>query len=234
MAKNNNLTDFLTCLANKIREKTGITSKINPQDFETKIDEISDNGTKMLDDLLQGNLIEIKNTTIKKMRSHALAYLTNLESVDFQNLTTLNSYAFSNCYKLKNVNLPKLETLGASCFNGCRELTEQIFISPVAIAISTFVNCIKLKKVDFTYITSTVASNTFQGCSEFDTFINRNTTNVVALSNKNAFSGTCIESGTGYIYVPAKFVEAYKTATNWITYADQIRAIEDYPEITGG
>jgi len=35
-------------------------------------------------------------------------------------------------------------------------------------------------------------------------------------------------------YVPASLVEAYKSATNWSTYAERILAIEDYPEITGG
>lgn len=45
---------------------------------------------------------------------------------------------------------------------------------------------------------------------------------------------TPMKSGTGYIYVPAALVDSYKAATNWSTYADQIRAIEDYPDITGG
>ena len=35
-------------------------------------------------------------------------------------------------------------------------------------------------------------------------------------------------------YVPTSLVEAYKSATNWSACAEQIRAIEDYPEITGG
>lgn len=33
-------------------------------------------------------------------------------------------------------------------------------------------------------------------------------------------------------YVPSALVEEYKSAPNWSTYAEQIRAIEDYPEIT--
>lgn len=45
--------------------------------------------------------------------------------------------------------------------------------------------------------------------------------------------GTAIASATGYIYVPQSLVDQYKAATNWATYANQIRAIEDYPEITG-
>lgn len=33
---------------------------------------------------------------------------------------------------------------------------------------------------------------------------------------------------TGYLYVPSTMVDSYKTATNWSSYADYIRAIEDY------
>ena len=52
--------------------------------------------------------------------------------------------------------------------------------------------------------------------------------------NFYAVSYTKISSGSGYIYVPAALVDSYKAAGNWQYYADQIRAIEDYPEITGG
>lgn len=37
MAKNDNLTDFLTSLADTIRTKTNTTEPINPQDFDSKI-----------------------------------------------------------------------------------------------------------------------------------------------------------------------------------------------------
>lgn len=41
MAKNNNLTDFLTGVADAIRAKKGISDTINPQDFEAEIEGIS-------------------------------------------------------------------------------------------------------------------------------------------------------------------------------------------------
>ena len=53
------------------------------------------------------------------------------------------------------------------------------------------------------------------------------------LEKTSAFKDTPIESGTGYVYVPSALVDSYKSATNWSTYADQIRAIENYPDITG-
>lgn len=44
MAKTNNLTDFLTGLADKFRAKLGGTALINPQSFESKIDEVYQKG----------------------------------------------------------------------------------------------------------------------------------------------------------------------------------------------
>lgn len=46
MAKNNNLKDFLTDLANAIREKKGISGIINPQDFASEIASIETKGSK--------------------------------------------------------------------------------------------------------------------------------------------------------------------------------------------
>ena len=44
MAKNNNLTDFLTGVADAIRNKKGTTDLINPQDFESEILSIETGG----------------------------------------------------------------------------------------------------------------------------------------------------------------------------------------------
>ena len=44
MAKNNNLTDFLTDVADAIRSKKGTTEKINPQDFSSEIASIETGG----------------------------------------------------------------------------------------------------------------------------------------------------------------------------------------------
>lgn len=44
MAKNDNLTDYLTDLADGIRAKKGTTDPINPQDFRKEIESISGGG----------------------------------------------------------------------------------------------------------------------------------------------------------------------------------------------
>lgn len=92
--------------------------------------------------------------------------------------------------------------------------------------------CTKLKLVDLPKLVS-IATYCFYDCSVLKTLILRSNT-MCTLATKEALSNTPIKSGTGYIYVPRAMVDSYKSATNWSTYAAQIRAIEDYPEITGG
>ena len=70
----------------------------------------------------------------------------------------------------------------------------------------------------------------FNGCTAFVALILAKTT-LVPLTDVNAFENSTVATGTGYIYVPSALVSEYKTATNWATYASQIRAIEDYPDI---
>ena len=45
--------------------------------------------------------------------------------------------------------------------------------------------------------------------------------------NSNDLKGTTIENGTGYVYVPDDMVDTYKSATNWSTYASQIKGMSE-------
>ena len=98
-----------------------------------------------------------------------------------------------------------------------------------AIGKYAFYKCSNLSTADFIAVTS-IESVSFQDCSALTALILRSET-MCTLESTNAFTSTPIASGTGYIYVPAALVDSYKAATNWRTYADQIRAIEDYPEV---
>ena len=101
-----------------------------------------------------------------------------------------------------------------------------------AVREYAFCKCSGLTSCDFAAVRS-IGGYAFQNCSNLNTLILRGGT-VAELKNTGAFLSTPIKSGTGYIYVPASLVERYKGATNWSVYAAQFRAIEDYPDITGG
>ena len=93
------------------------------------------------------------------------------------------------------------------------------------IGNSAFQNCASLTTVNLPNVTS-IGDNAFDSCGSL-TSITLSSSTVCSLNNVNAFSDTPIESGTGYIYVPAELVDTYKAATNWSTYASQIVAISE-------
>ena len=96
----------------------------------------------------------------------------------------------------------------------------------------SFMRCSNLAKIDFDVLEEMQDADFYQ-CSALTAVIIRSPA-VCTMSDSDAFKSTPIESGTGYVYVPAALVDSYKAATNWSVYADQIRAIEDYPDICGG
>ena len=125
-------------------------------------------------------------------------------------VTIIGRYGLAGCTKLTSVVLPAVRITDGNSINGCSELI----------------------KADFSNL-QTIRYSTFYSNKKLVTLIIR--TQVVAkLENMSAFKDTPIASGKGYAYVPSALVNSYKSATNWSTYADQIRAIEDYPDITGG
>jgi len=126
-------------------------------------------------------------------------------------LNVVGDFAFYNCSSLDTINFPNATSIGQYAFRSCSNLYT----------------------VDFPVITS-IGNYAFNSCSNLTTLILRNTETVALLNNANSLGSTPIASGTGYIYVPRALVDSYKAATNWSTYANKIRAIEDYPEITGG
>ena len=122
-------------------------------------------------------------------------------------------------------------SIGRSAFYACSKLTTADFPAATSIGSYAFYACSKLTTADFPAATS-IGSYAFNSCSALTALILRSGT-MATLGGTGAFSSTPINSGTGYIYVPAALVDSYKAASNWSTYANQIRAIEDYPEICG-
>lgn len=156
----------------------------------------------------------LKTVNIEKateIKSYAFSYLSNLETVNMDGLITVGNDAFSSCSKLKSVYLPSVRTIDTSAFYACSALTRAEICGacvgtplPVLRAQCFF-------------------------ASKLDTLIIAYEDGVVSLASTTAIGGTPIESGTGYIYVPDALVDSYKAATNWSTYAAQIKGLSELP-----
>lgn len=162
------------------------------------------------DGFVTRTLTSYTNSRVTSIGLYAFREMTSLLSVNFPNVTDIGTYAFWYSSNLQSCSFPNARGIGTGAFQNCRALTT----------------------LDFPVATS-VGNQTFSGCSGLTALILRNESAVCSLSGTNSFTDTPVASGTGYIYVPRALVDSYKVAANWSTYANQIRAIEDYPEICG-
>lgn len=125
------------------------------------------------------------------------------------NATSVGDNAFYYCKNLTTVDIPNATSVGQYGFDSCTNLTT----------------------VDFPNVTK-LDYGCFRNCSNLNTLILRSET-MCTLSSA-VLDDSQIKKGTGYIYVPKDLVETYKSDSKWSTYANQIRAIEDYPDVCGG
>ena len=152
-------------------------------------------------------------TNATRFRSDSFTGCTALETVSLPQVRWLDG-AFKNCTALKNVDLPNL-----------RDIQKQY----------AFENCTSLERIDLPACTHIGVGKSygccaFNHCSSLSVAILRSTT-MCELDDVSVFSGTPISNGTGYIYVPKALIESYQAHEKWSYYANQFRAIEDYPEI---
>lgn len=121
--------------------------------------------------------------------------------------------------------------VGVYAFFNCGALTSIVFPNVTAIEAYAFQNCKQLALVDFSRIQSTAASS-FNADAKLRTIILRNS----EVAPNTALSGfkKWLTGIIAYVYVPSALLSSYKAASGWSEFADQIRAIEDYPNITGG
>lgn len=190
------------------------------------------------------NKMTALNSDVTSIRQYAFRGATALVSINLPKATSIATNAFYGCTKLTDVNMPLVKSIASNAFNGCSIIPSIVLPSLTSADSYMFRYCYKLATIDLPVITNIVAAM-FYDCRILKTLILRSPT-MCTLANTSAFTNcnhiTGIQHGTynpnglkdGYIYVPAALVDDYKTATNWSTFAEQIRAIEDYPEICGG
>lgn len=135
--------------------------------------------------------------------ANAFRNAKSIVSLDLPTCTQLDNASVYSCTALTSINIPKVETLVRACMTSCTSL-EYIDL-PVCTEIGT---------------------QAFNKCTALKTVILRSET-ICTLDGTDAFSGcSALES----IYVPDELVDQYKVATNWSTYASQIKPISELGE----
>ena len=143
--------------------------------------------------------------TVSEISSQCFQYSRVLTNIVIPNtVTIIGMSAFSNCNNLKTITMSEnITTIAQNTFFGCSSLTNiEIPSGVTSIGDNAFFNCSSLITITVLVETPpTIQTNTF-----------RNVPN------------------TTIYYVPDISVEAYKTATNWSRYADQIQPLSEKGE----
>jgi hypothetical protein len=205
-----------------------------------------------IDALIENTCTKINNDRVKTVNSYLCYQNSKLKEVNLPSVETIGTRAFQGCTGLKEISLPNCTRISDYAFQSCSELTSiyvpelksmgsyalqstaiihAIFPKLEELGTAQLYGCWRMHTCDL-HICESISSTTFPYCSALKALILRSPT-LCTLGGGNPFQNTPLEKGNGFIYVPKALVEQYKVATNWSTYANQIRAIEDYPEITG-
>ena len=233
-------SEDMTAVADAIRAKAGTTEPLVwPEGFKEAVEGIAGGTADNFIEILLGG------GTYGTYRNEALTKIGNpgfrnwsasgnmIDTLDLPNVTNAENEVFMGA-NIRCIKVPKLKSIGSFAFRN-NSILEEVDVSGCTSAgLSCFAGDTAIQKLDFPALQSLSYSQHWMNCSSLETLILRYEGGVVGLPNVNCLAGTPIEAGTGYVYVPSALVDSYKAATNWAAYADQIRAIEDYPEITGG
>lgn len=228
----------LTQVADAIRAANGTTAAIEfPDGMASSIESIAEAHMNALGNKTVTEIVglEWNGTVWNSFQSGN----KNLLRVDLPKVTALKSSCFNACTNLASVNLQAVKTVESDSFSSCWSLT-QLYMPSLETVTGwgyTFAGCYGISKIYFPKLKSMHGGAEFNGCTRLDTLILGANEVCTLTSNSQTFNGTAImgQGGkTGYIYVPAALIDQYKVATNWASFADKFRAIEDYPEVLEG
>lgn len=196
--------------------------------------------------VLHKNFItELSDETITEIGIYAANSASNLESINFPNVKTINQGAFGGCTKLSKINIPNVTTIWASAFSHCHALTSLKLANINRVSDHAFTSCYNLESVDLGSDLHTLGEVAFLSCYSLKKLVIRREDAMLTWYNPLSycyhFDGTVDETYNpngdkdGYIYVPDALVDTYKndvgtTGKGWNQYADQIKPLSEYVE----
>ena len=137
-------------------------------------------------------------------------------------VTSLGRYCFQRCYSLTSITIPEgVTSLEPFCFKDCSSLTSITLPEGVtSLGDDCFAYCRALTSITIPESVNSIRMSCFSDCSSL--------TLVTVLPATPPSLGAFVFTGVHpsfNIKVRSPYVNAYKTATNWKSYASKISAI---------
>lgn len=188
--------------------------------------------------------------TVTSIGDRAFSGCSAITSIEIPSkVTSIGSGLFSNCSSLASITIPDgVTSIGQSAFLNCTSLTSITIPSKVtSIERTTFENCKSMRNVTIPNGVTSIDIAAFKACEEFTSIVIPSS---VASIGQSAFEGCTkltsvrveaaapptVKTPTSIFYsgmfkdtpttlkitVPPTSGDAYKAATNWMEYANQI------------
>lgn len=178
---------------------------------------------RQLNKLIDRSITEFEmSDDITTIGEHAFFHCEKLSSIKLSNnLKSIGQSAFHNCHRLTSIEFPDtLETIDGMAFALCGFTEITIPDSVTSIGSSAFYSEPNLKNITIGSGVTSIGAYAFSS--------NRGLLTLTVHAETPPVIGNTLIDGISscQIYVPAQSVEAYKTATNWSSYASRIQAIQ--------
>ena len=237
MAKNDNLTDFLTDVANAIRAKKGISGKINPQNFSSEIASISTGSGggdaptpspseplfPVIGDgktYLYIKIAEKGRMTVPLYFSQTVANGVNIDWGDGSASQSLSGTGNRNTTHVYAV--PGDYVISLSPVDGCtlglgRDSSSYCVLG--STSNNGLVYCNMLQGVEIGDNVASIGNYAFYYCYGMAIYDFSQCLSVPTLAATNAFSNIAYDCK---MVIPDALFDEWSTATNWSTYASKM------------
>jgi hypothetical protein len=168
-------------------------------------------------------LKSFSGTGLKTIGEYAFSGRSSLTQTELPTgITSIGNYAFEKCSNLALTSLPVgLSNISNYAFDGCTNLALTSLPGITSIGTSAFRDCTNLPLTSLPAGLSSIGQSALSGCTSLGTVTCLATTPPTAGSSIFGISPPAALR----IEVPASSLNAYRSATNWSTYADSIFAI---------
>lgn len=165
-------------------------------------------------------------TGLTSISDNAFKGCSSLQEIEIgANVKSIGNSAFQGDSALSSINISEdIESVGSGAFDGCSSMAVEIISLPKITEVedNSFRGCASIRAFEIGTDVTSIGSESLKGCSSLERIVTK--TNAPS----QIVGGALDDTNNCPIYVPDASVEAYKTATNWVNYADRIKSIFYY------